>query len=144
MARWTCPRCDREFGRVNQSHTCLPGNSVERTFAGRPPEQRAICDAIVAYLTTLGPLHVDAVQVGVFLKTDRKLAELRPKSKWLSCNLYLPEPLDDPRVARSIRLSATRVVNEVKLRTVAEVDAQLREWLTWAVDAASDPSEHPG
>jgi hypothetical protein len=29
MARWTCPRCDREFGRTNQPHTCLAGNSVD-------------------------------------------------------------------------------------------------------------------
>ena len=126
MARWTCPRCDREFGRSHQSHTCLPGNSVERTFAGRPPEQRAIYEAILEHLTSLGPVHVDAVQVGVFLKTERKLAELRPKSRWLSCNLYLPEPIDDPRIARSLRLSSTRVLSEIKVRSADEVDDTLR------------------
>jgi hypothetical protein len=137
MARWTCPRCDREFGRAHQSHTCLPGNSVQRTFAGRPPEQHAIYDAIMTHLDALGPVHVDAVQVGVFLKTERKFCELRPKSKWLSCNLYLEDAIDDPRVARSLRLSATRFVNEVKLRTVADVDDQLRAWFTRAFDEAS-------
>ena len=138
MARWTCPRCDREFGRAHQSHTCLPGNSVALTFAGRPPEQRAIFDAILEHLTALGPVHVDAVQVGVFVKSDRKLAELRPKSKWLACTIYLPHPIDDPRVARVIRTSSVRVVSEVKLRTVADVDEQLRAWLTEAFAEATD------
>ena len=138
MARWTCPRCDREFGRAHQSHTCLPGSSIDATFAGRPEEQRAICDAIVAHLETLGPLHVDAVQVGVFLKAERKLCEVRPKSRWLACTIYLPHAIDDPRVARSIRLSALRVVSEVKLRAVADVDPQLLEWLSEAYDEASD------
>jgi fatty-acyl-CoA synthase len=36
MARWTCPRCDRQFGRANQSHTCALGNTVDASFAGRP------------------------------------------------------------------------------------------------------------
>ena len=39
MPRWTCPRCDREFGRANQAHTCVPGGTVADTFAGRPDGQ---------------------------------------------------------------------------------------------------------
>jgi hypothetical protein len=138
VPRWTCPRCDREFGRARQSHDCLPGNSVDTTFRGRSPEQRAVYDAIVAFVRTIGPVHEDAVQVGVFLKAERKLAELRPKSKWLSCNLYLPHAIDDGRVARSLRLSSTRVLSEVKLRAVDDVDDQLCAWLSEAYDAASD------
>jgi uncharacterized protein DUF5655 len=134
VARWTCPRCDREFGRARQSHTCLPGNSVDATFRDRPPEQRAICDAIVEHLRELGEVHVDAVQVGVFLKSDRKIAELRPKSKWLECTLYLPYVIDDARVARSMQLGAHRQVNFVKLRTVDDVDDEFLAWLSEAYD----------
>lgn len=90
------------------------------------------------HLEALGPVHADAVQVGVFLKSDRKLAELRPKTRWLACSVYLPRELDDARVARTLRISAARVVNEVKLRSVDEVDDQLRAWLTEAFDEATD------
>jgi hypothetical protein len=138
MARWTCPRCDREFGRAHQSHTCLPGNSVEATFLARPPVQRAIYDAIVEHLESLGPFHVDAVSVGVFLKTDRKLAEVRPKSKWLQLSVYLPRTIHDDRVASTITLSAARTVHRIKLRDVADVDDQVRGWLTEAYDHATD------
>jgi hypothetical protein len=138
VARWTCPQCDREFARARQSHTCLPGNSIGATFRGRPPEQREICDAIVAHLEQLGDVHVDAVQVGVFLKTDRKIAELRPKSKWLECSLYLPYVVDDPRIARSLQLGPERTVNYVKLRSVDEVDEQFLEWLEAAFDENTD------
>jgi len=138
MARWTCPRCDREFGRTNQSHTCLPGNSVEATFRGRPPEQRAAYDMVVAHLATLGRFHADAVQVGVFLKSDRKLAELRPKSKWLELTLYLGHAIDDPRVSRTARYSASRVVSFFKLRSAADVYDQLCDWISEAYDHATD------
>ena len=85
MPRWTCPRCDREFGRAQQSHTCVPGCTVDATFAGRPPQLRAVYDAIFAYVRGLGPVHEDAVGVGVFLKRDRKLAEVRPRSRDVAC-----------------------------------------------------------
>jgi hypothetical protein len=111
---------------------------VDASFRGRPPEQREIYDAIMAHLGTLGRVHADAVQVGVFLKSDRKIAELRPKTKWLACSLYLPEAMDDGRVQRAFQLSAGRVVNVVKLRTVDDVDAQLKEWLELAYDYNTD------
>ena len=136
MARWSCPRCDREFGRANQSHACIPGNSVDASFRTRP-EQRPIYDAILKHLKKLGPVHADAVQVGVFLKSDRKLAELRPKTKWLQCSLYLPGALDDPRVDRADRYGV-KVINKIKLRTVDDVDEQFCEWLTDAYDYNTD------
>jgi hypothetical protein len=136
MARWVCPRCDRQFARAGQSHDCIPGDTVDASFAGRPEGQRAAYDAVLAHLRALGPVHEDAVSVGVFLKRDRKLAELRPKSKWLSLTLYLERAIDDPRVARSMRLTSTRFVNEVKLRTSDDVDVVVCEWLTEAYENA--------
>jgi hypothetical protein len=72
----------------------------------------------------------------VFLKHERKLAEVRPKARSLSPEFVLPRRLDHPRVARTIRLTADRVVNVVKLTCVDDVDDQVRDWLTKAYDAA--------
>ena len=137
MTRWTCPECEREFGRTRQSHVCVPGCTVDETFAGRPGYQRAAYDLIAAHLAALGPLHVDAVRVGVFLLSDRKFAEVRPKARSLSVALFLPRGLDDARVARIEPLTTGRVVNYLKVTRVEDVDERLRAWLTEAYDAAS-------
>lgn len=138
MSRWTCEQCDREFARARQSHVCVPGCTVEESFAGRPPVQRDIYEAVIAYLRTLGPVHEDAVSVGVFLKHGSKFAELRPKARGLSLCLMVPWSVDDPRVSRSIRISTERFALFVKLTRVEEVDGQLRDWLGEAYDAAAD------
>ena len=137
MSRWTCPRCDREFGNANQAHTCLPGCTVDDTFAGYPPELRAVYDAILAHLLTLGPVHEDAVGVGVFLKRDRKLAEVRPRSRDVLLGLYLPRPVPDRRFSKVLGPSGPRVVHLLPLRDAAEVDEQVRGWLTEAFLHAS-------
>lgn len=66
VARWTCPGCDREFGRERQSHVRVPGRSVDDCFAGRAAGQREAVDALMAHVAALGPVHVDAVRVGMF------------------------------------------------------------------------------
>jgi hypothetical protein len=124
----------------------MPGNSVDETFAGRPPYQRAAFDAMLAHLATLGDdVHLDAVRVGVFLKRDRKLAEVRPKARSLNLALYLERRLEDRRVAQHYDLSATRTVNVVKLCSAADVDAAVRDWLTEAyLCAGGDWGLEPG
>lgn len=132
MMRWACPDCDREFNRPNQSHSCWPGNTIAETFAGRPSEQLRIAKLIIEHLRSLGPVHVDPVTVGVFLKTDSKIAELRPKQRWVSLELVLPDRLASERVQRHIRISDLRIVNIIRLHEPGDVDEEIRGWLTHA------------
>jgi hypothetical protein len=138
MSRWTCPKCDREFGRAGQSHVCVPGCTVEECFAPWPPGYREIYDLIMDHLGTLGPLHADAVGVGVFLKSDRKLAEVRPKARSLHLYLFLPRPVEHARISRRLPPSGDRTMHVVKLLRPEDLDASVLGWLTEAYDAASD------
>jgi len=137
MPRWTCPHCDREFARAGQSHVCVPGNTVADTFRQRP-WQREIYDVVMDHITTLGPVHVDAVQVGVFLFSDRKFAEIRPMVRALSVNLMMSRVVDHPRVGRTYRFGLERHSSEVRLTEPSQVDDELREWITMAYDEATD------
>jgi hypothetical protein len=92
----------------------------------------------VAHVRSLGAVHEDAVAVGVFLKRDRKLAEVRPRSRDVSLALYLPRPVHDPRITKVLGRGAPRVVHLLSLRDAADVDDQVRDWLTEAFLHASD------
>jgi Domain of unknown function (DUF5655) len=138
MARWRCPRCEREFARTNQSHVCVPGGTVAETFAGRPEYQRAAYEAVMAHLRTLGPVHVDAVGVGVFLKSDRKFAEVRPMARALSLDIMAIHAIAHPLVLRSQRIGADRVWSVIRLHGPDDVDDALKAALTIAYDDATD------
>ena len=129
MAVWTCPSCDRQFGKINQSHLCAPGISIAAYFADRPPVQRLICDAVLDHLETLGPVIVDPVDVGILIKRVRTFAELRAKRDRVALSMILPRTVHDPRIARRIAVSGPRVAHFVNLVVVEDVDDQLREWL---------------
>jgi len=133
-----CPNCEREFASANQAHVCVPGITVGDLVARHPPWVGEIYNAIIEHLIGLGPIHEDAVNVGIFLKSDRKIAEFRPRVRSVLLSLYLPYGLSDPRIARVLPASGDRLVSMINLTGVVKVDDQLREWLTEAYDFNTD------
>ena len=138
MARWTCPNCEREFGGRNQAHVCSPGISVDELLSRHPDWVGEIYEAVMEPLRTLGPVHEDAVDVGVFLKSDRKLAEFRPRVRSVLLHVALPTPRDDPRVMRIYTTAPDRHFHAIKLTSPADVDDQMRTWLAEAYDLNTD------
>jgi hypothetical protein len=130
MASWTCPQCDRTFGRTRQFHVCLPVQAVDEYFAARPEHEREIYDAVVGHLQSVGDVDVEAATVGILVKRRRTFVELRPKQKWVELSILLTRPIDDPRVSKRIVVSRGRFAYFFRLRSAADVDDDLRELLT--------------
>jgi hypothetical protein len=138
VARWICPNCEREFGRVRQAHVCAPGITVQELLSRHPAWVAEIYTAVIDALRAAGPVHEDAVDVGIFLKSDRSIAQFRPQARSVQLWIFLPYPLENGRVSRVVATGIDRYVNLVKLTSPAEVDEKLRAWLTESYDANTD------
>jgi hypothetical protein len=134
---WTCPDCDRTFGRNRQSHVCVPAITVDEWFADEPPELRGVHDAIVDHLDGVAEVHVEAVAVGIFYKRGRNFAELRPRYDHLALSFILDRRLDHPRFSRVVAWGR-RVGHFVPLHGPDDVDDEVRGWLTESCLAAGD------
>ena len=95
VTRWVCPNCEREFASANQAHVCVPGITVSDLLARHPHWVSEIYNAVIGHLSSLGPVHEDAVNVGIFLKSDRKIASFRPRVVG-AAEFLLPYELTDP------------------------------------------------
>jgi hypothetical protein len=129
---WTCPECQRGFGRTNQSHTCAPAMSLEQYFASGPPYERGIYEAVAEHLASIGPLQTEAVSVGIFFKRARTFAELRPKRNRVVLSFLLSRPLEHARIVKTWRGTGQRSAYFVDLRGAEDVDDDVRDWLTEA------------
>lgn len=138
MARWTCPRCDREFAHPRQAHVCVPGITVAQLLARHPGWMGEAYARVIDHLKSLGPIHEDAVSVGIFLKSDRKVAEFRPRARTVLLWFFLPHRLDDPRIGRIEEVAAGRFGYPLSLTSAAGVDDQLLDWLAEAYDTNTD------
>jgi hypothetical protein len=132
MARWVCPECGRQFGRTRQGHECSPAMSVDEYFATGPAHERPVFDAVMAGLADVGPIHVEPVSVGIFLKRSRTFAELRPMTRWVAVSFALERTITSTRIARKVIDTGRTKYHVVNVRTPDEVDDELLAWLTEA------------
>jgi hypothetical protein len=105
---------------------------VDAYFATRPDWERPIFEAVREHLDTVGDVRVEAVGVGIFFKRSRTFAELRPKRDRLVLSVLLSRRLQHPRIVRRWEGAGLRAAYFVDLRTPADVDDEIRDWLTEA------------
>jgi hypothetical protein len=105
--------------------------SLDEYFSTGPERERPIFDAVHGYLETLGPIHVEPVSVGIFLKATGSFVELRPKTKWVAMSFPLPYRLDHPSIARTMSSGRGSAVtyHVVNLREPADLDDTVKAWL---------------
>ena len=92
-----------------------------------PPQRRA-AEAVLRVVKRYKGVLVEAVSVGVLVKRERTIIELRPKQKWLDVSFVTPRPIDSRRIVRTFEL-ARGTCYVVHVRDATEVDAELRGWL---------------
>lgn len=112
--------------------------TLEEYFSTGPERERPIFEAVMAHLETVGPVHVEPVSVGIFLKRARTFAELRPKRDWVALSFSLARHVSDPRIARKVIPYGRWHYHVVNLRGPADVDDRVREWLTEAYLASPE------
>ena len=140
MKGWTCEACGRQFGRAGQSHECAPAMTVDDYFSTGPPHERPVFEAVMAHLRTVGPVHVEPVSVGIFLKNPRKFAELRPKDRWVAMSFSLRRQARHRTIVRKVIPSNNRYWHVANVAGPDDLDDDLLDLLTEAYGEAAGSS----
>jgi hypothetical protein len=106
--------------------------TVEEYFSTGPPHERPVFDAVMRHLETVGPVHVEPVSVGVFLKNPRKFAELRPMQRWVAVSFSLERRASHRTIVRKVIPYGGRYYHTANVAKPSDVDATLRDLLTQA------------
>jgi hypothetical protein len=105
-------------------------------FATGPVHERPVFEAVMAHVETLGPVHVEFVSVGIFLKRARTFAELRPMERWVAVSFLLSRPVHHRLIVRKVLPYHGRYFHVANVSRPDELDDDLRGWLTEAYLAA--------
>lgn len=138
-AGWECPHCKRRFGRAGQSHSCAPAMTIEEYFSTGPAHERPIFDAVMRHLERAGPVHVEPVSVGIFLKNPRKFAELRTMQRWVAVSFSLPREVQHRTIVRKVTPYHGRYHHVANVASPADVDDGIGALLVEAYQLAVEP-----
>jgi hypothetical protein len=103
--------------------------SLDEYFSTGPPHERPVFEAVHDYLVTLGPVHVEPVAVGIFIKKSGSFVELRPMTQWVAMSFPLPRRVVHPQIARKPLHVHRRIYHVVNLREPADLTDDVRIWL---------------
>jgi uncharacterized protein DUF5655 len=106
--------------------------SLEEYFSTGPERERPIFEAVMRHMVTIGPVHIEPVSVGIFLKRDRSFAELRPLTMWVALSFALSRPVRHPRIIKKVMQYHGLYYHAANLRGPEDLDDQLLGWLTEA------------
>jgi Domain of unknown function (DUF5655) len=127
---WTCPECGRQFRRTRQSHECSPAMTLDEYFATGPPHERPVFEAVMAHLATLGPVHVEPVSVGIFIKRDGSFMELRPMERWVAMSFPLRRRAQHRTIVRKVMQWHGRYYHIANVRGPEDLDDALLDLIT--------------
>jgi hypothetical protein len=111
--------------------------AVEEYFATGPPHERPVFEAVMACLAEAGPVHVDAVSVGIFLKNPRKFAELRPMQRWVSVAFSLRREARHRTIVRKVVQYGNHYWHIANVAQPSDLDEGLAELLVEAYEVAA-------
>jgi Domain of unknown function (DUF5655) len=111
--------------------------ALDDYFATGPPHERPVFDAVMRALEGVGPVYVEPVSVGIFLKNPRKFAELRPMQRWTALSFSLWRPASHRTIVRKVVRYGGRYFHVANVAEPADLDGDLRDLLTEAYDEAA-------
>jgi hypothetical protein len=106
--------------------------SLEEYFSTGPAHERPIFEAVMRHLETVGPVHVEPVSVGIFLKRARTFAELRPMQRWVAMSFSLSRRVEHPTIAKKVQPYGGRYFHVANLRSPDDLDDEICGYMTEA------------
>ena len=130
---WRCPKCQREFANRNQSHAC-GRHDLAHHFRGKPLAIRALFNAVVAAVRANGPVRILPEKTRIAFQVRMSFAQVTPRRGWLDGHVVLARRLEHPRFRKIETFSPRNHLHAFRLRTPAEVDEAVADWLAEAYD----------
>jgi hypothetical protein len=108
--------------------------SIEEYFSTGPPHERPVFERVMAHLADVGPVVVEPVSVGIFLKRARTFAELRPMQRWVALSFSLPRRVRHRLIVRKPIAYGNAYYHVANVAHPDDLDEDLFDWLTEAYE----------
>jgi hypothetical protein len=104
---------------------------VEEHLDRATPHALALYRGLLALAAECGEFFEEATKTAISLKTPGLFMAVSLKKKWINCSIWLPEPVQHPRIRHNYPVSNMYAVH-FRISELDELDAQLKNWLCMA------------
>jgi hypothetical protein len=127
-ALWRCPKCSRMFANRNQSHACAR-HTIAHHLEGKPPEIRALYEAVLAAIRRIGPVKVLPEKTRIAFQVRMSFAQVTPRQRWIDGHVVLARRLEHPRFRKVETVSLRNHLHVFRLESLGDVNDEFSAWL---------------
>jgi len=131
---WTCPKCQKTYTKVNQSHKC----ETEEIDILLKQDERLIglFDLLLSQITGFGEMRVTTSKKAITLYRSKGFLMVYPKKDSLDLGFFLPRQHEGFPVYKSCASSKTKFVNWVRVYDQEDLSPFLNDLLREAWEIA--------
>jgi endogenous inhibitor of DNA gyrase (YacG/DUF329 family) len=126
---WACPRCERQFANVNQTHSCGPPVELEAHFRGRDPSVFELYRTLLALVRRCGPVTVLVEKTRIAFQVRMSFMAVAPRQMHLIGHFVFPRRVPSPRFQKIETFSPRNHVHHFCLERPEELDAEFAGWV---------------
>jgi hypothetical protein len=121
---WICPKCGNAFANKGNWHSCVR-IPLRAHFVGRPKALR-LFKAFRQAIEDIGPVRVVSSRTRISFMVRVRFAGCTVRRESLRAGMWLPHPVDSPRIVRTEFIPPHYYVLSFDIREPEDIDADFR------------------
>lgn len=131
---WKCPKCNREFQKVNQSHSCQ-NYPLEQHFVGKERAKQLFEYYKSQIEKQLGPVKIESLPCCIHFVGTYSFGACWALKDKIRIDFRLDHPIETNRNHRVNKISANRYMYYFDITNESEIDAELMGWVAQAYNS---------
>ncbi len=128
MNFWKCPKCEREFSKRNQWHSCVL-ISINEHFEGKAPLLKKIYNVLQKEVVKFGYIRIDSVKTSINIGGKSHFLSLFVLKESLKIDFILKRRIQNPRFTRVRGPTSHYFTYTLKLKDLTDINDELISWL---------------
>ena len=120
---WTCPKCERELKKPNQTHWCVKV-SVDDLLAGQPADIVLVCEKLLAEIYDWEGVTISCSKNYIVFVHKQTFFLIRPMKNQLVLKFYSEKKIEDTMVSKST-LIARRYENHINITSLDDLTPEV-------------------
>lgn len=125
---WICPKCNRQFRSINQSHSCVQ-TSIEDLFITKPDVVKLVYNKLHEKCMAFGKFSIDTTKSCIYFMEPERFLVIKPQNNGLILEFVLNTKNDVFPVIKVFDLGKGRFAHRLKLDEPDDVNAQIINWI---------------
>lgn len=121
---WQCPKCKREFSKINQSHSCAKFK-LEKHFRSKEFAKELFDYLVLEIKKKVGKIKIESLPCCIHLVSNYTFGAVWALSDGIRVDFRLDHKIETQKLHRLVKMSANRFLYYFDIKDKKEIDKEI-------------------